>query len=171
MPLKRLSVRPSSGFEMLKMRIFSISSVSVLVTRYWSPRHVPSSSWKSLWCMMTLICSVSFRSSAATIDSIVDTASDEISAVSLSACCRQGADRRLHGVLGGVGPRLEFLLKQVIELGDFECSAWTLGLLLRRHGASSSRGLGLRLGVRPSLGGLGGGGQCLEQRRVLEHLA
>ena len=36
--------------------------------------------------MMTLICSVSFRSSAATMASIVATASDEISVVSLSAC-------------------------------------------------------------------------------------
>ena len=71
MPLKRLSVRPRSALEMLKTRIFSISSVSVLVTRYWSPRQVPSSSWKSLWCMIRLTCSVSFRSSAAMIASIV----------------------------------------------------------------------------------------------------
>jgi len=52
-------------------RILSISSVSVLLTRWCSPRHAPSSFVKSAWCRIRLTCSDSFLSSAAISASIV----------------------------------------------------------------------------------------------------
>src|SRR5215470_2394332 len=60
----------------------------------------------------------------------------------------------------------------MLELRNLECSTLTLCLLLCRHSASSLRGLGLRGSVRRRLvGGPWRGSQCLEKRRVLEHLS
>src|SRR3954451_7697222 len=80
-------VRPSSFFEMFKTLILSISSVSVLYTRWCRPRQLPSSTWKSGWWRIRLTCSLSLRSIEAIIPWMVRTTSVETRSLSDSACC------------------------------------------------------------------------------------
>ena len=87
MPRNFFSVLATSFLDTFMTRIFSVSSVSVLLTRWCRPRQADSSRWKSSWCRMRLICSVSLRSIAATMPSIVRMTSFETSAVCASACC------------------------------------------------------------------------------------
>src|SRR4051812_28698422 len=80
-------VRPSSFFEMFKTLILSISSVSVLFTRWCRPRQLPSSAWNSGWWRIRLTCSVILRSIEAIIPWMVRTTSVETRSLSDSACC------------------------------------------------------------------------------------
>src|SRR5262245_58494156 len=121
--------------------------------------------------MIRLTCSVSLRSRAAMIFSIVPTASAEMTAVS----------RRASSASVRTADSTASLAASDRGLNSFWSSCWMseLSTVLPWPSACSwvaivdsplSRGLGLGLGLRLALGGLRGGGQCLEQRRVLEHL-
>ena len=77
-------------------RILSISSVSVLLTRWCRPRQAPSSFWNSSWCMIWLICSVSFWSISAIIASMrLDRVVRRSSSRLASACSASVLDRAL----------------------------------------------------------------------------
>jgi len=89
--LNFFSVLCNSFFEMFTTRILSISSVSVLFTRWCKPRQAPSSFWKSSWCMIWLTCSESFLSISAITASIDWTASSD----TMAECSRTLAARVL----------------------------------------------------------------------------
>src|SRR5215831_9489247 len=121
--------------------------------------------------MITLICSLSFRSSAATMASIVATASEEISAVDLSASSAsvRTADSTASLAASDRGRNSfwsRFWSSEASTVLPWPSACSWVAIV----DSPLSRGLGLGLGLRLTLGGLRGGGQCLEQRRVLEHL-
>ena len=77
---------PASFFETFLTRIFNVSSVSVLLTRWFRPRQIPSSFAKSGWCMMRFSCSLSFSSICAIMASIVLMTSSPMTTESARAC-------------------------------------------------------------------------------------
>src|SRR5574340_1059521 len=157
---------------MFLTRIFSISSVLVMLKRLSRPRHAPSSFWKSAWCRIRLICSDSLRSIAAIMSSIVLIVSLPISWVCAKACCAR--------VCTACSTALR--ASSLLGLNSF-CSSDARSLPSRVTEANaelvwvSAMGI-LRVvcawiagsGAAGLVGGLGGAGQRPQQRRIGEHL-
>ncbi len=94
-------------------RIFSISSVSVLVTRWCRPRHALSTCWKRSLCRIDVdLIRRACWSISAMIALIVPTTSSETTAVSRSACSASVRTARSTSAARAVGLRLELLLQE-----------------------------------------------------------
>src|SRR3954469_5041833 len=163
---------------MFKTLILSISSVSVLFTRWCRPRQLPSRAWNSGWWRIRLTCSDSVRSIEAIIPWMVRTTSVETRSLSDSACCARvrpaDSTRSACSVSRGRNLSLSAFSKadgSVWSWGAAAGAAVCVSVIASLSLAPRPAASRLARLVRRRLGGRARGrGQRLEEGRVLQQI-